>query len=226
MTALGPFDGVIFDCDGVMVDSEPIANAVLSEMFALEVGYRITPEESHRRFTGIRNRDCVAIVEAEIGRPFPDGWRERWREQLFARLEAAIRPINGVHDVLAGLERDGIPFGVASQSAPDYLRLVLGRTGVLDRLRGRVTSADEVDNPKPAPDVYLLAFERVGIAPGRAVVIEDSATGVAAGAASGALVIGYAADSDPEKLVAAGASHVVHRMAEVPALLGLSGALG
>ena len=222
MPPIGAYDAVIFDCDGVMVDSEPIANAVLSESFGLEVGYQITPEESHQRFTGIRNRDCVAIVEKEIGRPFPEGWRERWRERLFKRLEASIRPIDGVHDVILGLEGADIPFGVASQSARDYLELVLGRTGVLDRLRGQITSADEVANPKPAPDVYLLACSRIGVAPDRVIVIEDSATGVAAGASAGATVIGYAADSDPDRLRAAGASQVVLTMTDVLSLLGLS----
>ncbi len=221
MMALGPYDAVIFDCDGVMVDSEPIANAVLAETFGLEVGYRITPEESHQRFTGIRNQECVAIVEKEIGRTFREGWRERWRKRLFKRLEASIHPIDGVHDVISALERAAVPFGVASQSAPDYLELVLGRTGVLERLRGQVTSADEVANAKPAPDVYLLACSRVGVTPDRVIVIEDSATGVAAGAAAGATVIGYAADSDPDRLRAAGASEVVLKMVDVLPLLGL-----
>lgn len=206
---------VIFDCDGVLVDSEPIANRVFSQMLG-EVGLPMSYEETVRTFVGRSAATCVGMVEERIGRPVPEGWVDAWHQRTLDAFSRDLRAVEGVDAVLEGLT---VPFCVASSGEPAKMRFTLGMTGLLPRFEGRMFSAVEVPRGKPAPDLFLHAARRMGAAPERCAVIEDTAVGVQAGAAAGMTVFGYAAMSDPDALRAAGAAHVFHRMAELPALL-------
>ena len=214
------FESVVFDCDGVLIDSEPISNAVLADQIRTEIGYEISAEESHRKFTGMVVAQIEDALHAETGRRFRPGWVDRHFEKVFERYQTELEAMPGVHALVDYLDGLGIPWGVASQSAPDYLAFVLEIIGLHDRARGRVTSAREVANPKPHPDVYLLAFERVGGSPSRSLVIEDSPTGARAGVAAGATVIGYAHDRPAQELLDAGCETTIAELAEVQALVG------
>jgi HAD superfamily hydrolase (TIGR01509 family) len=210
------FDLVIFDCDGVLIDSEPIANAVFSRQLAT-AGIRMSPDEVMRTFVG-RSRDtCIAMAGEMHGVAMPADFGERWDEALHEALQREVRPVAGVPELLAGLR---IPFCVASNGEPRHMELGLGAAGLLPFVQGRLFSAKLVANPKPAPDVYLHAARTMGAAPARCAVVEDTPTGVKAGVAAGMTVFGYVGgpQSDAAQLRALGATPF-DRMADLPALL-------
>lgn len=206
---------VIFDCDGVLVDSEPIANRVFSRMLG-EVGLPMDYDETVRTFVGRSAATCVGMVEARLGRPVPDGWVDEWRRRTLDAFSRELRAVEGVADAL---DRIAAPVCVASSGEPAKMRFTLGMTGMLPRFEGRIFSAVEVRRGKPAPDLFLHAARTMGAVPERCAVVEDSAVGVEAGAAAGMTVFGFAAMSDPAALRAAGAAHVFTRMDELPGLL-------
>ena len=206
---------VIFDCDGVLVDSEPIANRVFSQMLG-EVGLPMSYEETVRTFVGRSVATCVGMVEARLGRPVPEGWVDAWRARTLDAFRDELRAVDGVE---AALDRITAPVCVASSGEPAKMRFTLGMTGLLPRFEGRMFSAVEVPRGKPAPDLFLHAARRMGADPAHCAVIEDTAVGVQAGAAAGMTVFGFAAMSDPDTLRAAGAAHVFSRMEELPDLL-------
>ncbi|HEX6373276.1 MAG TPA: HAD family hydrolase [Longimicrobium sp.] len=210
---------VIFDCDGVLVDSEPIANRVFSAMLG-EVGLPMDYDETVRTFVGRSAATCVRMVESRIGRPVPEGWVDAWRQRT---LDAFSRELRAVECVAEALDRIAAPFCVASSGEPAKMRFTLGMTGLLPRFEGRMFSAVEVPRGKPAPDLFLHAARTLGAAPARCAVVEDSAVGVQAGAAAGMTVFGYAAMTDADALRAAGAAHVFTRMEELPELLARAG---
>jgi HAD superfamily hydrolase (TIGR01509 family) len=210
---------VIFDCDGVLVDSEPIANRVFSRMLG-ELGLPMDYDETVRTFVGRSAATCVQMVESRLGRPVPEGWVDAWRQRTFDAFSEELRPVEGVAEAL---DRIGAPFCVASSGEPAKMRFTLGMTGLLPRFEGRMFSAVEVPRGKPAPDLFLHAAGRMGAAPERCAVIEDSAVGVEAGAAAGMTVFGYAAMTAPDALRAAGAAHVFTRMDALPELLARAG---
>jgi HAD superfamily hydrolase (TIGR01509 family) len=213
---------IIFDCDGVLVDSEPIATRVAVAWFG-EHGIPLDPEPFERRFSGMTGDAVTEIVFAEAGRAPPEGATERRRLRIMAALEAEVAAVEGVAGLLAGL--DG-PRCVASSSHPDRIRLSLTKTGLLKHFGTGIFSATEVARGKPHPDLFLHAAARMGFAPGDCVVIEDSSAGIRAAKAAGMLAIGYAPTADRARLLGeAGADHVVGAMADVsPLLRALAGA--
>lgn len=219
------YDAVIFDCDGVLIDSETIAVAILKHDLDA-VGLTMSVEEAHHRFTGWTTVQIAEEVARVTGTPVPADWVRRHNAEVQEAVATGVEPIDGVIDVLDGLDRAGVPWGVASQSGTSYLERGLGRVGIWQRAPGRVASSQMVARPKPAPDVYLKAMELVGCIPGRTIVVEDSPTGVRAGVAAGARVIGYAADRSPTDLIAAGAIDTVPTMLALSTVLGLSATAG
>jgi HAD superfamily hydrolase (TIGR01509 family) len=210
------FELVIFDCDGVLIDSEPIANAVFSRQLAT-AGIHMSPGEVMRAFVG-RSRDtCIAMAGEMHGVAMPADFARRWDEALHEALEREVRPVAGVPELLAGLK---IPYCVASNGEPRHMELGLAAAGLMPFVRGRLFSAKQVPSPKPAPDVYLHAARAMGAAPARCAVVEDTATGVTAGVAAGMTVFGYVGgpQSDAAALRALGA-RPFDRMADLPALL-------
>jgi HAD superfamily hydrolase (TIGR01509 family) len=179
---------VIFDCDGVLVDSEPISVRLDVEMLA-ELGLTMSRDEVIERFVGRSPEVIVQAVEAELGHPPPDGWFERGEQELRERFEAELEPVPGIVEALG---RITLPVCVASSSPPDRLRFKLELTGLYDRFAGRMFSASEVANGKPAPDLFLHAARRMGVEPAGCLVVEDSRYGVQAARAAGMDALGYA----------------------------------
>ncbi|MEZ5658368.1 MAG: HAD family hydrolase [Burkholderiaceae bacterium] len=211
------FDLIIFDCDGVLVDSELITNRVFCAMLN-EIGVAITLAQMFERFVGLSTPQCVALITQMRGEPPPPGFVDEYHRRAGAALDAEVVAVTDVESVL---DRLTMPSCVASSGTHEKIRLTLGRTGLLARFEGRIFSVSDVGLPKPAPDIYLLAAERHGIDPSRCAVIEDSPPGVAAGVAAGMQVFGYAERTPAERLRAAGAHQVFDRMLELPGLLGI-----
>jgi len=217
------FEAVLFDCDGVLVDSEPITNGVLRDMLD-EQGWTLTLEECMRIFLGKAVRDERARIEAHTGRPLTDAWlaafRERRNQGLMERLQPirnAPAAVRAVHDLFQGR--------IACASGADLfkVRLQLEKTGLLRWFKGHIFSGHDLPRSKPHPDVYLAAAASLSADPSRCAVVEDTVTGVTAGVAAGATVFGYspreAGHDAPAALRAAGAARVFTDMARLPALL-------
>ncbi|HYF60059.1 MAG TPA: HAD-IA family hydrolase [Burkholderiaceae bacterium] len=218
---------VLFDCDGVLVDSEPITNRVLCAMLN-ELGLAFDVERTMRTFMGKALREELAIIEAMAGRTLPADWYEGFARRRDAALSKEVRAVPHAADAIAAIAAAGLPFAAASGADRAKMRLTLGTSGLLARFeagpgdaRSRVFGADQVERPKPAPDVYLLAARALGVPAARCAVIEDTPTGTAAGVAAGALVLGYCAHTDPRALLAAGCAATFDDMRRLPALLGL-----
>lgn len=213
------FDLVIFDCDGVLIDSELLSVQADIECLA-EHGIDISAGEILERYTGISMAGMLADFETRYGRQLPD-FADRHRRRLRALFEGGLRPIPGVAAVLDSLECGRC---VASSSTPERLRHALSLVGLFDRFHPNIFSATEVARGKPAPDLFLHAADRMGVAPQRCVVIEDSLPGVAAAVAAGMTTIGFTGGGHCRpghdvRLTAAGAALVIGHLAElVPAL--------
>lgn len=175
------FDLVIFDCDGVLVDSEMLSAGVLMGMMA-EVGLPITPEIFRADFLGRSFAAAAARAEARFGRPLPDDFQLSYRKRLLARMAEELRPMEGVLELLPQL---GCAYCLATSSSPERLKLSLAVTGLAPFFEGRSFTASEVERGKPAPDLFLHAARRCGASPARAIVIEDSEMGMRAAIAAG-----------------------------------------
>ena len=217
------FEAVLFDCDGVLVDSEPITNGVLREMLA-ELGWPMTVEECMRQFVGKAVKDERAIIEARTGRPLTEDWLAEFRQRRNVQLELRLQPVPGAVEAVAAVHTalDG-RIACASGADRGKVELQLAKCGFARWFDGRVFSGHEMPRSKPAPDVYLAAAAALGVDPARCLVVEDTVTGVTAGVAAGATVYGYsppeAGHDAPAALRAAGAAHVFTAMRELPALL-------
>ena len=217
------FEAVLFDCDGVLVDSERITNGVLRDMLE-EMGWKLTTDECMRLFIGKAVKDERALIEARTGRPLTDEWLTRFRERRNVRLRSGVQPIRGAVGAVAVIH-ERLEARVACASGADRLKveLQLARCGLMPYFEGRIFSGHELPRSKPAPDVYLAAAAALGVDPVRCAVIEDTITGVTAGIAAGATVFGYsppeAGHDAPQALRSAGAFRVFGDMAHLPALL-------
>lgn len=218
-----PFSAVLFDCDGVLVDSEPITNRVLAEMLG-ELGWQITTEESMNTFTGKAVKDEAALIEQKTGFKITDDWLKTFRARRNEALErdlvaipCAPEAIREIHARLKGR------IACASGADRHKVELQLAKVGLLDCFQGRIFSGHEMPRSKPHPDVYLAAAEALGVDPRRCAIVEDTVTGAMAGVAAGATVFGYSTGesghSGPGPLLSVGAVRVFSDMAELPALL-------
>ncbi|WP_262296200.1 HAD family hydrolase [Microvirga sesbaniae] len=207
---------LIFDCDGVLVDSEPLSCRIDAEILT-ECGVPYTAEDVARDFTGVSIKDQIARIESERGVRLPDDFTERLNRTLFQRFEAELKPIAGVRDAILSLP---LPRCVASSSIPERIALSLRVTGLAD-LFDHVFSSTQVARGKPAPDLFLHAAGQMNARPEDCLVVEDSVAGVQAAIAAGMRVIGFAGGGHcgpdhAEKLRWAGAPVVIDRMAELP----------
>jgi HAD superfamily hydrolase (TIGR01509 family) len=218
----GPLELVIFDCDGVLVDSERIAVRIDSQLCG-ELGWPLTEEEVVERFLGRTSEYMIAEIEANVGRPLPDAWETDFEPRYRAALEAELGPVDGVLDAL---ERITLPVCVASSGSHAKMELTLGLTGLYERFAGRIFSAHDVANGKPAPDLFLFAAERLGVEPSRCAVVEDSRFGVEAARAAGMRAFGYAGGLTPAARLEGPATVVFADMRELPALLDAGAATG
>jgi HAD superfamily hydrolase (TIGR01509 family) len=209
---------LIFDCDGVLVDSEHLACASLAEVMTT-LGHSMTADEAMLAFAGRSLKDVLARAERLLSRPIPEDLGEQAAVQLMARFRRELQAVPGVKEAIAAL-----PYRrcVASSSDPGRLTLSLDVTGLSALFGNNVFSAVEVANGKPAPDLFLLAARRLGEDPSSCIVIEDSVLGVEAAGAAGMAAIGFAGASHAnqglaERLAAAGAEPVIHSMDNLPA---------
>ncbi|MCH0573175.1 HAD family hydrolase [Streptomyces sp. MUM 136J] len=211
------YDLVIFDNDGVLVDSEPLSNRLLAG-YLTEVGHPTTYEESVRDYMGSAMHRIHELVLERTGQRLPEDFDDVFHTRVFAAFEHELEPVAGVTGVLEKLAADGVPYCVASSGSHERIRVGHRKTG-LDRWfgDGRVFSAQDVGRGKPAPDLFLHAAERMGVPPQRCVVVEDSPLGVQAGVAAGMDVYGFTAMTAAEKL--AGASRLFADMGELAGLL-------
>lgn len=209
------FKLVIFDCDGVLVDSEPIINRIFAEMLT-EVGFPITHTEVTQKFIGKSLKTCLEIIEQSYQKPLPKNFIELCKEREFAALQQELQGVSGITELL---EQITLPKCVASNSSHRHIQLVLKLTGLLHQFEGKIYSCYDVPRPKPFPDVYLYAAEQMNTNPEHCVVIEDSVPGVQAGCAAGMTVFGYAQHSYRTALTAAGAKIVFNDMRQLSQLL-------
>jgi HAD superfamily hydrolase (TIGR01509 family) len=217
------FDAVLFDCDGVLVDSEPITNGVLRDMLE-ELGWKLSKEECMRIFVGKAVKDEAAIIEAHTGQPLTEAWMVRFRERRNQALIRDVKAIDGaLRSVAAVHERYRGRIACASGADRFKVELQLEKCGLMPYFSGRVFSGHELPRSKPAPDVYLAAAAALGVRGSRCAVVEDTVTGVMAGVAAGATVFGYsppeAGHDAPDALRKHGAVTVFTRMQDLPALL-------
>jgi len=221
------FDAVLFDCDGVLVDSEPITNGVLRDMLE-EAGWSLTPAECMRLFIGKAVKDERALIEAHTGRPLTEEWLATFRERRNVRLEREVAAVRGAVQAVARIH-EGFGGRIACASGADRFKvqLQLGKCGLMPYFDGRYFSGHDLPRSKPFPDVYLAAAAALGVDPSRCAVIEDTVPGTTAGVAAGALVFGYCPpDAGPDAaaaLRAAGATEIFTDMAQLPERLGLEG---
>jgi len=209
------FGLVIFDCDGVLVDSELITNRVFAQMLN-EVGIAMSLEEMFERFVGRSMPQCLAIVTELLGRPVPDEFVQQFRKRAAAALQSELKAVPDIGTVLAAM---CVPFCVASSGTHEKMQTTLGITGLLPQFRGKMYSVTEVARSKPFPDVFLYAASQQGVVPSACAVIEDTPTGVTAGVAAGMTVFGYCALTPRHRLIEAGAHHTFERMRDLPGLL-------
>jgi HAD superfamily hydrolase (TIGR01509 family) len=206
---------VVFDCDGVMVDSEPISARVGAAVLA-DLGWNVTPEELIRRFAGCTDEYWRGSVESALGRPLDDDWDAPYQSWYAEAFDAELRAIPGVVGVLESLT---VPFCVASNGSHEKIRRNLGRVGLLDAFDGRIFSAEDVRRGKPAPDLFLYAAHAMRVAPARCAVVEDSPTGLTAARAAGMQCLAYAAGLIPLDRLAGPATTVFDDMSQLPRLI-------
>lgn len=218
-----PFDAVLFDCDGVLVDSEPIVNRVLAQMLG-ELGWAIDVAETMRIFVGKRVRDEAALIEQRTGVRITPQWLDSFRQRRNHALQHELAEIAGAPAAVRALQAVlGQRMAVASGADLAKVHMQLERVGLADCFASRVFSGQDLPRSKPYPDVYLAAAAALGVAPGRCAVVEDTVTGARAGVAAGATVFGYvpaaAGVGAADALRAAGVAGVFSDMAALPALL-------
>jgi HAD superfamily hydrolase (TIGR01509 family) len=216
---------IIFDCDGVLVDSEIVSSRAHAEMLSRH-GYPITTDQVLDRFLGVSDRDARLIVEGEIGKCLPEDFELRVKEATLRFFAAGLSAIAHVGASIAAIN---LPKCVASSGTPEKIRHGLTCTGLYDQFAPNIFSASQVDRGKPAPDLFLLAAERMRARPERCLVIEDSVAGITGARAAGMTVLGFYGGSHcraghAEALQNAGAAKVFDDMRRLPALITQTGA--
>lgn len=181
------WQGVIFDCDGTLVDSERIANEELIDYLA-GFGVSLSMEESATRFNGVEMKDSVAQIEQLLGAPLPADFVATMRARLAAAIEQRLQPVAGVQRLIESLS---VPYCIASNAPPEKISLSLSVAGLADAFRGPIHSAYTVGAWKPDPTLFLHAARGLGVPPSRCVVVEDSLAGVRAGLAAGMTVFAF-----------------------------------
>ena len=219
------FDLIIFDCDGVLVDSEVISGRAHADVLSRH-GYPITQEQVFDRFLGRSTRQANAEVEAELGRPLPDDFHIQLQDELFRSFEADLEPVPYIHTALDAITQRVC---VASSGSHQRMRVTLGRARLYDRFAPNIFSASQVANGKPAPDLFLFAAHQMNVTPERCLVIEDSVAGITGAMAAGMPVLGFHGGSHcragyGDRLRTAGAIATFGDMRQLPGLIERIGA--
>ncbi|WBP89574.1 HAD family hydrolase [Kitasatospora cathayae] len=212
---IDPIELVIFDCDGVLVDSEVIAVRVLVQL-GEEFGWPLTEAEVIERFVGRSEAANHAVVAERLGEEAATLFDKRFRELHAEAVDAGLTPVDGLVEALDAIR---LPTCVASSGSHEKMRHTLGRTGLYGRFEGRIFSATEVGRGKPAPDLFLHAARSMGVDPARCLVVEDSGPGVQAARAAGMRALGYAGGVTAAERLAGPGTVVFDDMRELPALI-------
>lgn len=210
-----PVQLVIFDCDGVLVDTERLSVRVDAEVLA-DLGWTLTEEEIIERFVGRSDESIKREIEAHLGRRLPDDWEAKYRHLYRQAFEAELTPVDGI---VEALDEITIPTCVASSGTHDKMRHTLRLTGLYERFKGRIFSVSEVEKGKPAPDLFLYAAERMGVVPSACAVVEDSRYGIDAARSAGMRVFAYAGGLMPADRLAGPGTTVFDDMRKLPRLL-------
>jgi HAD superfamily hydrolase (TIGR01509 family) len=214
-----PLQLVIFDCDGVLVDSERLAVRVEAAVLA-ELGWPLSQAEVVERFMGRSQAFMAQAILDRLGRRLPDDWQDRLDRRYRAAFDAELAPVDGI---VEALDRIATPTCVASSGSHEMLRHTLGLTGLYQRFEGRIFSAREVAEGKPAPDLFLHAAARLGAEPAACVVVEDSRYGVEAARAAGMRAFGYTGGLTPAGRLAGPGTVLFGDMRRLPDLLAAAG---
>lgn len=209
------FELVVFDCDGVLVDSERITNRIFAAML-VDIGVPATLETVFELFVGRSMATCQRIVTEMLGHEPPAGFWEEYERRTVDAMQRELAAVDGIEEAL---DRITLPWCVASSGGHAKMRTTLGLTGLLPRFEGRLFSATEVAHGKPAPDLFLHAAARCGVAPDACLLVEDAPAGVIGGRAAGMTVCGYAGHSPAHRLREAGAHHVITEMGQLPSIV-------
>lgn len=204
---------VIFDCDGVLVDSDRISLRIQAERISL-LGLETSYEDCVRDFLGLGMETTLEILAERLGRPVPKGWEKELDAAVREGFRRELQPVPGVVQALDEIE---LPTCVASSGSHEKMRFTLGLTGLWDRFARRIFSVEEVEHGKPAPDLFLHAASRMSTLPERCIVVEDSPFGVAGAKAAGMTALGFAAATPFARLDAADA--IFTAMADLPRLV-------
>jgi HAD superfamily hydrolase (TIGR01509 family) len=214
---------VIFDCDGVLVDSEPLACAVQAQQLG-RAGLAISGEEVALRYAGMSAGDMRRAIERELGRALPEDHEARSAEALKKIFQSDLRPVAGMPELLKELDTLGVVRGVASSSSPERIELALRLVGFWDFFAPHVFSSSMVAHGKPAPDLFLFAARALSADPAACIVVEDSVPGIRAARAAGMTVVGFCGGTHcgpghGQQLLEVGADHVCRDAAALGALL-------
>ncbi len=214
------YDLVMFDCDGTLVDSEPIDDEVVVDILR-EAGVEGDLQRVMGTTTGMSTAAMWRVFDREAGRPVPASVLDNYDARVLAALAERVEAMPGAVDAVARITASGTKMCVASAGEHEKMDVTLGRTGLLPYFEGRIFSATQVANGKPAPDLFLFAAERMGVTPERCAVIEDSRLGVMAGVSAGMATFGYCPRGDAAGLADLGATTFAD-MADLPGPLGLT----
>lgn len=192
---------IIFDCDGVLVDTEKIGNQILINM-AAEYGFKMELEEAYRNFNGRNLKSCFLHIENAIGQKLPEDFEDQYRINSFEAFKKEARPVEGVVEFISKLK---IPYCVASSGPVEKIRLNLGNAGLLEQFENKIYSSYTIQKWKPDPDIFLFAASQMGFEVNECIVIEDSIAGVMAGVKGGFKVYGFANEHNASDLKQEGA---------------------
>lgn len=211
-----PYKAIIFDCDGVIVDTESISNTILKNMLS-ECGLELDDDTLHAKFTGFTNQENLINAEKLLGRPLPTHFDEEYRQRFHAIIDAELEPIDGVRELLSKISA---PIAMATNARRKEMNFKLDKIQLSERFATRFC-VDDVQHGKPAPDLYLTAANALNIDPKDCLVIEDSIAGITAGKAAGMRVLAFSETLDANMQMAAGATRCFKTMKELEGLLGL-----
>jgi HAD superfamily hydrolase (TIGR01509 family) len=210
---------IIFDCDGVLIDSEGVASRVVAANLS-RIGWAMDADAAMRMFMGMSIVEMQPLIEGRLRRALPDGWRDGLAAELADALSREAVVVPGAREALERVTAMGIPWRVASNSSDEEMAIKFGRTGLDDLTAGLTFAAMAVGRPKPAPDVYLTAAEAAGVTPAGCLVLEDSVLGVEGAVAAGMICYGFDRHGDGAHLREAGAAGVLHALEELFGVLG------
>lgn len=213
------FDLIIFDCNGVLVDSERIANEVFANILNEECGFSLNLNDMFEKFVGRSSLQCMELIEELLGEKPPNGLEDRYKSEIDLALKLSVTSVKGIEKALAEIT---IPYCVASSGSYEKMHTTLGKTNLLPIFEGKLHSTSDVSRGKPFPDIYHHAAQNMGVKdPKRCLIIEDSPLGVEGGIAAGMVVFGYSELMSKQRLLDAGAHHTFDKMGELVNEIGV-----